>query len=227
MRSHFNRSALVRQIAAWQAAPADAPRQDVAERLGDWLNVADAITLHSANRTIPAITAAKAAPGMGKAADASAASLNAETTQVRATLTKSITTRPFGPKLDAATDYPLYHQRYVDQQRRMEMSIDALRAHVRQVLSQTSPRLAQLAALDAVLAQMLGGREQKLLGTVPTFLKARFKDLHKSHASAPDSAWLDSFEQEFQQALLAELDLRLQPIVGMMEALGHETPIHA
>ena len=33
----------------------------------------------------------------------------------------------------------------------MELSIEALRAHVRQRLSQTSPRLAQLAALDANL----------------------------------------------------------------------------
>ena len=217
MRSHFNRSALVRQIAAWQAAPADAPRQDVAERLGDWLNVADAITLHSAHRSLPSVALAKPQPGIaGKSAD-----LDAEYAQVRATLAKSIATRQFGRPIVASTDFPVYHQRYLDQQRRMEMSIEALRAHVRQVLSQTSPRLAQLAALDAVLAQMLAGREQKLLSSVPTFLKACFKALHQAH-DADDDSWIATFEQDFQQTLLAELDLRLQPIAGMIEALAQD-----
>ena len=236
MRSHFNRSALVRQLAGWQAVQASVPRQDVAQRLGDWLNVADAITLHSANRSIPAITSvssintiltAKSASDAALGVAGKSADLNAETAQVRATLTKSITARPLGQPPAATTDFPIYHQRYLDQQRRMELSIEALRAHVRQRLTQTSPRLAQLAALDAVLAHMLGGREQKLLASVPTFLKARFKDLHKSQASSPDSAWLETFEQDFQQALLAELDLRLQPIAGMIEALGQETHTHA
>jgi hypothetical protein len=228
LRSHFNRSALVRQLSHWQAAPVDAPRQDVAVRLGDWLNVADAITLHSANRSIPGITTA-ASKLTNKTTD-----LSAECAQVRATLAKAITTRPFGQALEAATDFPIYHQRYLDHQRRMEMSIEALRAHVRQTLSQTSAVLAQLAALDAMLAQMLGGREQKLLSSVPTFLKARFKDLQASHdpAAAPDplasdNGWLATFEQDFQQALLAELDLRLQPVIGMIEALGQETHAHA
>lgn len=227
MRSHFNRSALVRQLAAWQAAPLCAPRQDVAERLANWLNVADAITLHAAHRSIPAVTLAKATPGADRGTVGNDVDLNAEHDQVRTTLAQSIRTRPFGQPLDAASDFPLYHQRYLDQQRRMELSIEALRAHVRQRLSQTSPRLAQLAALDAVLAHMLGGREQKLLASVPTFLKARFKDLHKSHASSPGSAWLETFEQDFQQALLAELDLRLQPIAGMIEAFAQETHEHA
>lgn len=223
MRSQFNRSALQRQLAAWQAAPVEVLRRDVAERLGDWLNVADAIVLHSAQRSIPAVSMV---PDKGTEA-VKQADLNAEYAQVRATLAKSIGTRPFGRAVVAATDFPVYHQRYLDQQRRMELAIEALRTRVQQILSQVSPRLAQLAALDAVLAQMLGAREQKLLASVPTFLKARFKDLHKNHASSPDSEWLETFEQEFQHALLAELDLRLQPIAGMIEALGHETHLHA
>lgn len=219
LRHRFNRSALVRQLAGWQAAQADAPRQNVAERLADWLNVADAITLHAAHRSMAAVNTVKAQAVPGKAGD-----LNAECAQVRTTLAKAIATRPFNLSVQqpaaTAADFPLFQQRYLDQQRRMEMRIEALRAHVRQTLSLTSPPLAQLAALDAVLAQMLAGREQKLLGSVPSFLKARFKDLYTTRASADDNRWLDTFEHDFQQTLLAELDLRLQPIVGMVEAFA-------
>ena len=95
------------------------------------------------------------------------------------------------------------------------MAIDALRGHLRQTLAQATPRLAQLAALDAVLDQMLGGREQKLLAGVPAWLKARFEQLRQSH---PDD-WPPLFEHELQQTLLAELDLRLQPLLGLVEAL--------
>jgi hypothetical protein len=107
------------------------------------------------------------------------------------------------------------------------LSIDALRDHVRQALSRASRALAQLAALDAVLDQMLGGREQKLLSTVPAFLERRFEQLCQRSQSGPEAAQspgdgLDVFRQEFQQALLAELDVRLEPVKGMIEALSNE-----
>lgn len=218
MRSNFNRSALVRQLAGWLPAQADAPRQDVAERLGQWLNVADAITLHAAQQSIPSAAAVRRTA----ARPASPQAVNAEYQQVRATLVKAITTREAGPAIEADADFALFHQRHQDQQRRMDMSIEALRGHVRHTLSQTTPRLAQLAALDALLDQMLGGREQQLLAGVPAFLKTRFKQLRQQQ---PED-WLPIFEHDFQQALLAELDVRLQPVAGMIEALSNEVKTH-
>lgn len=182
----------------------------MAERLGEWLNVADAIALHSAHQTLPSVTTRRAAVKKG-AADA-----QAELERLRATLSQSITTPPHPPVDATDTEFAPHHQRCLDQQRRMEMGIDALRAHLRQTLAATSPRLAQLAALDATLDQMLGGREQKLLASLPPFLKARFDHLRQAHPEA----WPRLFEQDFQQALLAELDLRLQPLVGMLEAMN-------
>ena len=191
-------------------ASADVPRQDMAERLGDWLNVADAITLHSLHQTLPSVTTRRAAVKTG------VAEARAELQRLRATLSQAITT-PMHPPVDASdTEFAPHHQRCLDQQRRMEMGIDALRDHLRLTLAASSPRLAQLAALDATLDQMLGGREQKLLAGLPAFLKARFEQLRQAH---PD-AWPPLFEQDFQQALLAELDLRLQPVVGMIEAMN-------
>ncbi|OOG86618.1 hypothetical protein B0E41_05975 [Hydrogenophaga sp. A37] len=228
LRSNFNRPALVRQLAGFlpEGAPAltDAPRQDLAERLGQWLNVADAITLSSAHPSIAAV-GARAAQQPGRAPTAAANTLQTELDRVRTVLARSITTRDPKHRPDANdldTEFALFHQRYQDQQRRMEMSVDALREHVRQTLAKGESRLAQLAALDAVMDQMLGGREQRLLAGLPAYLKARFKALRQAAAASDtpdDLRWLQGFEAELEQTLLAELEHRLQPVVGMIEAL--------
>jgi len=230
LRSNLHRSGLVRQLAgflpAGASAPGDAARQDVAERLGQWLNVADAISLSSAHAAIAAAgRQASRTPGRPPA---SAAALQAELERVRATLAKSITTRDARHKPDPDaldTEFAFCLQRYQDQQRRMEMSVDALREHVRQTLAQGMPRLAQLAALDAALAEMLGGREQRLLNNLPNFLKARFMALRQAAAVSDtphDLRWLQGFNTELEQTLLAELEHRLQPVVGLIEAMTHE-----
>lgn len=212
--SHFNRSPLVRQLAGWLPVDAQAaPRQDIAERLGDWLNVADAIALHSAHQTLGSAAPRRAATRPDGAELHARA--QAELDRVRATLATSFARPPLHPVEPADAEFAPHHQRYLDQQRRMEMSVDALRAHLRQTLAQASPRLATLAALDAVLDPMLGGREQRLLSGVPAFLRTRFEHLRK----AQPQAWPSLFESDFQQTLLAELELRLQPLAGMVEAL--------
>ncbi|MBW0185258.1 MAG: DUF3348 domain-containing protein [Hydrogenophaga sp.] len=210
MRSHFNRSALVRELASWLPAAVELPRQDLAERLGGWLNVADAIALHAAHQALPALAVARQRAAPKAAPDARAA-----LERLRTTLTQAICTPPYPPTEPDHAEFAPHHQRCLDQQRRMEMGIDALRNHLRQTLAAASPSLAQLAALDAALDQMLGGREQRLLSGVPAFLKARFEHWRQAQ---PD-AWPAHFEQDLQHALLAELDLRLQPLLGMVEAL--------
>jgi Protein of unknown function (DUF3348) len=225
-------SALARQLARGLpvGASADLPKQDVAERLGQWLNVAEAIGLHAAQSAVTAAgaTARRRPPRVEPAA--LHATLCAELDRVRAVLTRSITTRPAhqpDPN-DLDTEFALFHQRLGDQQRRMEMSVDALREHVRQQLAQSTPAMAQLAALDAVMDQLFSGREQRLLSQLPAFLKARFAAL-RQQATPPDIPdvpddlrWLQHFAAEFEQILLAELDLRLQPVTGLIEALAHE-----
>jgi hypothetical protein len=130
------------------------------------------------------------------------------------------------PGPEAAPDYGAFHKRYLDLQRQMELRMGPFRAHVREVLAAASTPLRQLAALDAVLEQMLGPREQRLMGTVPVFLERRFEALRQAPPATeaaslcPPRAWVAQFEHEFQQVLLAELNSRLQPVVGMMEAFS-------
>ncbi|MBA4267207.1 MAG: hypothetical protein C0453_19190, partial [Comamonadaceae bacterium] len=216
-----------RQLAAWQPAPegADAPRQDVAERLGQWLNVADAIALRALHQALPAV---KQRPRGKGAAMPAPAELQAELQRVRQALERAITRHDADL---AEHEFAPVHQHVLDLQRHMDMRIDALRDHVRQTLSMASPSLAQLAALDASLHQLLGGREQHLLSTVPSFLKARFARVRKAAEAAEDPAEpatgastaapvAPTLTADLHALLRAELELRLQPVHGMIEAYG-------
>jgi hypothetical protein len=212
----------VRQLVGYLPAQPDAPRQDLAERLGQWLNVHDAIALHATHQARPAALPparppTPSAPAPRRAATRPGASdLLAALHRLRATLRQGISAPPALPVEPQDSAFAPHHQRCLDQQRRMETAIEPFRAHVRQALATASPRLAKLAALDATLERLLGGREQRLLSGVPAFLKARFEQLRHTR---PDD-WPEPFEQELQQALVAELDLRLQPVTGLIEALA-------
>lgn len=227
LHRNFSSSGLVRLLDRWVAVDAQASGPDVAERLGQWLSVADVITLHGAHQSIKSM----GAPSPPAARAEGALDAAAELLRVRASLEQSIVARDAAAAPEPGTGYAPYHRRYLEQQRRMATSIDALRDRVRQTLAGVSPRLAQLAELDAVLERMFGRREQQLLATVPLCLKERFEQLHRQrpgdgHAVPAPGAWPDSFVREFQETLLAELEVRLQPVSGMIDALRIEAKQH-
>jgi hypothetical protein len=98
----------------------------------------------------------------------------------------------------------------------MEQMIRPLREHVREALSVASTGLHKLAALDAALDGVLAPREQAVMPTTATLLQRRFGQLRK--AGEP----IEAFEKDWRQALLAEVDLRLEPVLGLVDALHHE-----
>jgi hypothetical protein len=109
-----------------------------------------------------------------------------------------------------------YRQRHLELQRQMEQMVGALRDHVRQAVSRVSPQLRQLAALDAAMEQVLAPREQATLPTAVTLLKRRFEQLRSADGGT------DAFAAEWRQALLAEMELRLEPVTGLVEARRNE-----
>jgi hypothetical protein len=235
LRRIFSSSRLVRLLSDLASVEVDASRQDLSERLGEWLGVFDAITLHAAHQSIHTVDEKKPSDPLL----ARPFALEEEFHRVRTALVKAITAsggaspasgkqvrNPVSqPEAAAETDagYAPYHQRYLDQQRHMALRIDALRAHVRQAISKVSPQLGQLATFDAVMDKSLGGREQKLLSTVPVLLERRFEHLRKTHQLGLDAAQQqDVFGKEMQEVLLAELEVRLQPVVGLIEAFSNE-----
>jgi hypothetical protein len=143
-----------------------------------------------------------------------------------------------GMPAELAGAYEPYKRYYIAHQREMELKIKPLRAKVRAAVAGLSSTLKQLATLDAALDGILVEREAMLLAKVPTLLERRFKQLRRSHQDAMTSSglednadlwmqpggWLTRFGQEMQSVLMAELDLRMQPTVGLMEALDNEIP---
>lgn len=137
--------------------------------------------------------------------------------------------------LDELGEFALYQRYYVAHQRDMDARITALRAGVRAAIARQAPPLRPLALLDAALDKALVERERNLLAAVPLLLEKRFVQLRAEHrnrvANAGDGpaadertrwlqsgGWLARFCAELQQLLLAELDLRLQPVRGLVDA---------
>ena len=250
-RTNLHSSKLIRVLNDLALLDAVEPGTAFAEKLGLWLNLNDAITLCAAHNT----STARQQTQPSKVASIQPAALSDELAELQAALANSITngnsprggkTRmalpapKLGEPLDVATAYEPYRRYYLAHQRNMDSSVGPLRARAREALAKASPPLKTLAALDAVFDGVLGDREGKLLAKLPSLLEQRFQQLLKAHQQvlietqqADDPAawmkpggWLVRFCHELQTVLLAELDVRLQPTIGLIEALNNEMTTH-
>lgn len=202
---------------------------DFAERLSLWLGPLDAIGLQAALQAIRNLPAQ--APAC--AAAPTEVPLREELERTRGVLARAIA-EPVLRELGLKDGFAPYAERHLELQRRMELAIAPLRAHARELLGRQSPRLRRLALLDATLEQALAGRAQGLLAGLPALLKARYTQLRAAAAAAPDGApagaqhgaqdeeWLQAFDRDWRQALRAELEVRLAPVVGLVEAAAGE-----
>ena len=168
-RTHFNGSRLVRVLAELAVADFADAKHSIAERLGQWLDFTDALSLFSA---LNGGTAAGAG-GRSAAPSPARAAVGKEFARVRGVLADSIATdgvlTPGRARVElpvpaaqaaveGAADFAPYHRYYLAHQRDMNLSIGPLRATVRAALSGRSPSLKRLAALDAVLDQALAAQ---------------------------------------------------------------------
>ena len=100
------------------------------------------------------------------------------------------------------------------------------------MLAQKSPDMSRLAEVDAVMELTLSPREQTLLAAVPKLLGEHFERLQQAGQDslagtqlsgdtpmAMPGEWLRVFRNDMQSVLLAELDVRFQPIEGLLAAL--------
>ncbi|HPU80091.1 DUF3348 domain-containing protein [Accumulibacter sp.] len=243
----FHDSNLIRILADLCLVEAAESKPVFAERLGQWLDFSDAITLHAAHNA-RAASSSTAQPGVQSVVGVA---VEEEFVRTRTALVDSITkscsanmgearirlpTPKPGVGNEVVVAYEPYRRFYVAHQGAMELSIRSLRTRVRQALSRASTALKQLAALDEALDRILCVRERQLLSTVPLLLEKRFEQLLKAHPQPPvgtrqadapalrrqPGEGLADFCKELQGVLLAELELRLQPTAGLIEALRNE-----
>lgn len=222
----INGSSFVRLLTELSAPEVAQSPQSLAERLGGWLDWTDAISLAAVlnEGAAPATDKRPALPRPARAADEAC-------TRVRADLARSIgsdalfaagtaagTAAPDAAPA-SAEDFLPYRRSYATHQRAMATRIGALRAELRAMLAKASATGSRLAALDAVMEEALGPRERSVLATVPALLEQRFDRLRQV---PPPAGGPTAFGQDMHRVLLAELDVRMQPVEGLLAALGHE-----
>ena len=150
----------------------------------------------------------------------------------------------FNPNDDGLSAYLRFYSLY---QSEMESRVLQLHTRIRRQLTSQSSGLAQLAALDGKLGEILTAYSRKALRVIPVLLTKRFHYLHSQYSETiskddsllversadknvnrnadknPDKA-IHDFLREMQCLLLAELDCRLQPTLGLIDALCSEFP---
>lgn len=218
----------IRLLARLTAVEAGASGPSLPDRLSRWLDWTHAIALSTAldGRTPPA-------PEDVPAFDSRE---EAECARARATLVKAIEgARELAPRAasrsgtaEALADFAPFRQRYLTLQRSMQGTTGQLRGRLRDMLAQVSPSTARLAEVDAVMEMALSPREQKLLATVPAVLGDHFDRLRRAGEAEAASvegtvpsqdSWLDRFRGDMRSVLLAELDVRFQPVEALLAAL--------
>lgn len=230
MRSDFSSSSLVRLLGAWATMDTPSSGMDFAERLGQWVSAFDAIKLQAAHQSVRGLQERPAAPALQQAA---VQALQEQLQRVRAALVHAIAQDPvtLSGADPADPGFAPFQRRHGELQRHMEQMLTVLREQVRRCLADAGGRLQALASLDAAMQDMLAPREQQWLATVPGLLGRRFDQRRQAArqpqlalAGAGDAApdWLAAFAGEWRQVLRAELDLRLEPVAGLMAALNNE-----
>lgn len=189
----------------------------LSDRLSEWVDWTRAVALSKAldGRLPPAVE--------GPDFDADE---DAECQRIRALLEASIVQEPEPARpprrvadaggAEAPTDYAAFRERYITLQRSMLGATSRLRGRLRDMLTRASPEMARLAEVDALMEQTLSAREHSLLAKVPVLLGVHFERLRDAGS---DDAWREVFRRDMQSLLLAELDIRFQPIEGLLAAL--------
>jgi hypothetical protein len=228
LRTGLNGSALVGLLT--QLALIDPPTAapSFVEGMGRWLGWKEAIPLSAVlQQAVPgAVATVSAAPASNPTGGANADAWGRELSRVQAALTLAMGQDGHTVREDGH-DFLPFRRHCVGLQQNMDSSLSPLREQLRAAVAKRSPALARLAALDAVLAQALAPREQALLALLPVLLEKHFLRLRPvqppgaaaSGPTAPNLPWLDRFRHDMRQLLLAELDLRLQPSLGLLATL--------
>ena len=139
------------------------------------------------------------------------------------------------------TVYEPYRKFYISRQRFLESGVQRLRADIRDGIAELTPALAGLARIDQALGDSLASAPRDILASVPNLLAQRFYGLIDDHwHELPDNpapedlkpwmaagGWIDTFCREMRDVLFAELDIRLQPVFGMIEALPEPADVPA
>lgn len=246
--SSLGQAPLVRHLTDMGLASARPSKRVFADRLADLIDISDAIALSeffAALHSVEAVAGSADAP-------ASDALFEEHRAKMRASIDASFLrypseTVPAGQKdfrlpkasgetLSAPEATVSYQRFYSLHQSELERRVAQLRKALVERLQRKNDALAQVAAIEAVLAPILTQYSRRCLARLPKLVAQRFEQLrlgqHQQDWVADEPAlwlqkggWLAQFHDELQHLLHAELKLRLQPLRGLLSCLTPEDPI--
>lgn len=235
-RTPLQGPAFIRLLAGLTSAAPAASSTSLSERLSEWLDWTRAVALSRA------LDGRRSAHDV--ASSASGDDHHEECKRVRAVLVARIhaMTEPASApprsatavaKDEPALEFGPLRERYRDLQQSVQAEVGRLRGHLRDTLASGSADMARLAEVDAVMELTLTPREHALLGSVQALLAEHFERLRDAAVESrdpllpttqppEDAAWLERFRQDMGDVLLAELDVRFQPVEGLLAALRNQ-----
>lgn len=233
---------LTRLVAELGGATAGKAPADFAERLGRLFDLSDTIVLDDATRRTPQGPFESAAENRRERGTPLITELARSRDELAGGILESFESPSVTDPLPAPTaarkpgippSFEPYQRFYQTRQRQLAVGAQRLRARARKALAERGPELAQLAELDAVFDNTLANYSRQAFGALPKVLEKRFRTLWRAHhkkAGDPDppekwieeGAWLDRFQREMRLLLLAELEARLEPAQGLLDALHNE-----
>lgn len=228
-------SRLVQALAELMAVAVELPPAQLAERLGRLFDLTQSIALSSAQRLT---VGAEFEPERSPAAGLRLAFLDTRAALVRSVLRSFDRADAVGrvrvplaaaqPPEDWSEAYAPYHRFYSAHQTDIEFRVRRQHAALRDAVAARSAQLARLCALDAALGDSLAVHARKQFAAIPRLLGWHFEQVHRQHCQAPtgeparSDAWISSHEQFcalLQSLLLAEIEARLLPSLGLLEAI--------
>lgn len=214
---------LLQLLAQAGVSLADGPLPCCGERLGRLFGLSDTLVLDSA------IAFRTRHPGMNQGPMFERIIQDLATT--RTALVRKIST--YGDDIEPTdnVDFELYLNSWLTLQRRVVAASRQLRDKTRKAMKDHNQNLARLAELDSTFDHAMAGYTSQCFSHISKVLEQRFHALFPTEQTtsdpfhetgrAPDDG-LHRYCEEAQNLLLAELDVRLEPVLGLLEACHNE-----
>jgi len=214
---------LLQLLAQSGASHTDDPLPCCGERLGRLFGLSNTLTLDSA------IAFRTRQPGMNQGP--AIERVSQELANTRRALIRKISNYGSDVEPTESVDFEPYLNAWLTLQRRVVAASRQLRDKTRKVMKDHNQNLARLAELDSAFDYAMAGYSSQSFAHIPKVLEQRFQALIEAQQTPSEASqetgiapgdWLHRYCEEAQNLLFAELDVRLEPVLGLLEACHNE-----
>ena len=222
------RSRLVKLMSELAQLNSSAYDYNLAERLGHFMGVSGSMNLALGLRALPISASDKTSDSIDTVRKSVLDARERMIMRVVESFSSSdsqnsVPSLTNGVREEALRTFSPYQRYYTSQQIEMGVAIKALREQLREDMAGFSLEMYRLASLDRVLESNLEAHARKQFNNVTKGLEKYFKTEISRQTVDFDfdlDQFLSIFYQKMRELLLAELDARMQPIFGLLEALN-------